>query len=84
MKRDSIRLITDLVLVTALGSLGFSIAIFWLIRNSLVQPLHRVTRRIARFEETGEAIEMPEFRTAEMRKLSQAIERACQAKAAAR
>ena len=79
MKRDSIRLIIDLVLVVGLGSLGFSIVVFWLIRSSLVQPLRRVTRRIAQFEATGEPLEMPTFHTSEMRELAEAIERASHA-----
>jgi flagellar basal body-associated protein FliL len=78
MKRASIRLIIDLMLVVVLGSLAFSIVVFWLIRSSLVQPLRRVTRHIAQFEATGDPLVMPAFNTSEMCDLAEAVERACQ------
>lgn len=79
MKRDSIRLIIDLVLVVGFGSLAFSVVVFWLIRSSLLQPLHRVTRRIASFEESGGELEMPVFHTTEMRELADAVGRSLRA-----
>ena len=43
MKRESVRLIIDLVLAVLLGSAVFSLGVFWLIRSSLLEPLHEVT-----------------------------------------
>ncbi len=78
MKRDSIRLIIDLVLVVGFGSLAFSLVVFWLIRSSLLQPLRRITQRISKFEETRDPLVMPQFNTSEMRELAAALERVCQ------
>ena len=76
MKRESVRLIIDLVLAVLLGSAVFSLGVFWLIRGSLLQPLHEVTRRVERFAEGGELGPAPSFETREMTTLFEALERA--------
>jgi hypothetical protein len=80
MKRESVRLIIDLVLAVLFGSAVFSIGVFWLIRGSLLQPLHEVTRRVERFAEGGELGPAPSFETREMQTLFTALERARQVK----
>ncbi len=84
MKQRSIRLIVDLVLTVALGSLLFSAVIFLLARRALLGPIKSITRQINKIADgggaSGEAIEMPEFDTIEMHELTQAIERVCRAK----
>jgi hypothetical protein len=81
MKRRSVRLITDLVLAVAIGSVAFSTVIFVLIRRALLLPIRSVTKRIgdiADGAETGENAEMPDFKSAEMQALTSEVERACQ------
>jgi hypothetical protein len=80
MKRASVRLIIDLVLLVALGSMAFSVVAFWLIHSSLVQPIRRATKRIEDFDAEGEPLEMPEFATVEMSALAEAVERACRSR----
>lgn len=76
MKRNSVRLIVGLVAAVMVGSLFFSLAVFFLIRRSLVEPLERITAGFERVAETGGPLELPEFRTREMADLAQAIQRA--------
>jgi hypothetical protein len=76
MKRESVRLIFDLVLAVLFGSLLFSVGVFWLIRGALLQPLHEVTRRVERFAEGGELGPPPSFETSELKALFAALERA--------
>jgi len=83
MKRRSIRLITDLVLAVAIGSVAFSALIFLLIRRGLLLPIQSVTERIGEIadgRDSGVKIEMPEFTSAEMVALAQEVERACEAR----
>ncbi len=80
MKRESIRLIIDLVLAVFIGSLIFSLAVFLLVRWAIVGPLMDVTRRVERFESEGKPLQLPSFETAEMSKLGAAVERLCDAK----
>jgi hypothetical protein len=86
MKRRSIRLITDLVIAVALGSLAFSAAIFLLVRRTLLQPLHSVTTRIGEIADGGDigaGLRMPEFDTVEMAALAREVERACEVRSTA-
>lgn len=76
MKRESVRLIIDLVLAVLLGSVVFSVGVFWLIRGALLQPLHEVTLRVERFAEGEELGPPPSFETRELRELFDALERA--------
>jgi len=81
MKRRSIRLITDLVLAVAIGSVAFSAVIFLMIRRALLLPIQSVTKRVGEIAdglESGEHIKMPEFSSAEMRALAYEVERACE------
>jgi hypothetical protein len=74
MKRSSVNLIIGLVAAVVLGSLVFSMAVFYLIRHSLVTPLRVATARYAKLGETGEAPDPPSFHTREMNDLVHAIE----------
>ncbi len=76
MKRESVRLIFDLVLAVLVGSLLFSVGVFWLIRGALLQPLHEVTRRVEHFADGGELGPPPSFETSELQALFTALERA--------
>ena len=76
MKRESVRLIIDLVLAVLFGSVVFSVGVFWLIRDALLQPLHEVTLRVERFVEGEELGPPPSFETRELRELFEALERA--------
>lgn len=80
MKRRSIRLITDLVLAVAIGSVAFSVAIFLMIRRALFVPIKEVTQHISDIadgQQSGEAVKMPEFASVEMKALAREVERAC-------
>jgi len=79
MKRESVRLIIDLVLAVVVGSAVFSLAVYLLIRRSLVVPLRNVTATIEKIEKTKEPVHLPEFETRELAALASAIERACRA-----
>lgn len=83
MKRESVRLILDLVLAVILGSAVFSALIYALVRGALLVPLHEVTRRVQRLQAGDVEVDLPEFRTSEMSELAEAIERACHARAPA-
>ena len=76
MKRESIRLIIDLVLAVLLGSAAFSLVVFGLIRRTLLQPLHEVTHRVEAFAEGREPGPPPEFETRELVSLMDALDRA--------
>ena len=80
MKRRSIRLITDLVVAVAIGSLAFSAVIFLLVRKTLLMPIQAVTERIGQIasgESPNGKVELPEFSSAEMENLAREVERAC-------
>lgn len=79
MKRDSVRLIIDLVLAVVFGSLVFSAVVFLLIRQSVVMPLREFVETIDRRHPDHPDIAAPEFDTLEMRELVDAVERACAA-----
>jgi methyl-accepting chemotaxis protein len=81
MKRESMRLIFDLVLAVVLASLAFSAAIFWLIRNTLLQPLHEVTERVEEFAAGHDPGPTPAFGSRELATLMDALDRARRMKA---
>lgn len=76
MKRESLRLIFDLVVAVVLGSLAFSVAIFWLIRRYLLQPLHDVTERVEEFASGRDPGPTPSFGSRELASLMDALDRA--------
>jgi methyl-accepting chemotaxis protein len=76
IKRDSVRLIIDLMLAVALGSAAFSLAVFLLVRRTLVQPLREVTQRVERFAAGEEGGALPQFESRELDSLMQALDRA--------
>jgi hypothetical protein len=75
MKRESVVLIITLVAAVILGSALFSVAVFLLIRRSLVIPLRSVTESIDRLDPDREVLELPEHETREMADLSRALEK---------
>jgi len=77
MKRESVRLIIDLVLAVALGSLVFSLVVFLLVRQSVVVPLRAFVETIDRRHPNHPDVAAPEFETLEMKELVDAVERAC-------
>lgn len=79
MKRESVRLIIDLVLAVVVGSAAFSVVVFWLVRQSLVLPLRQATDVIERHDPATEIVQMPAFASREMANLAAAVERACRA-----
>jgi methyl-accepting chemotaxis protein len=83
MKRESIRLIIDLVLAVLIGSAAFSLVVFVLIRRMLLQPLHEVTHRVEAFAEGREPGPLPEFETRELATLMNALDRARRVKVGA-
>jgi methyl-accepting chemotaxis protein len=77
MKRESIRLIIDLVLAVALGASAFSLIIFLLFRRALVRPVRELTRCVDRIGAGDSSVRMPHFTSREMGELASAIEQAC-------
>jgi hypothetical protein len=76
MRRDSVRLIIDLAIAVVLGSVAFSLAIFYLIRGTLVKPLRELSRSIERSQRTGEPAQLPTFESREMEDLARVLEQA--------
>ncbi|MCC6640323.1 MAG: hypothetical protein IT386_04055 [Deltaproteobacteria bacterium] len=76
MKRESVRLIIDLMIAVLLGSLVFSCAVFFLIRRLMIEPLREVTRRVERFADGQPIGERSEYDTEELEALADALERA--------
>jgi hypothetical protein len=79
MKRESVQLIIDLVLAVVIGSMLFSVLVFWLVHVSLVVPLRHATEVIERHDPQTEIVQMPAFRSREMSELAGAVEAACRA-----
>ncbi len=77
MKRESIRLIIDLVLAVALGASVFSLVIFLLFRRALVRPVRELTRCVDRIGAGDSSVRLPHFTSREMGELARAIEQAC-------
>jgi len=77
MRRESVRLIIDLVLGVMLGSALFSVGIYLMIRRSLVEPLREMTTSIEGIADGADSIDIPGFETLEMSELAAAVTRAC-------
>jgi len=80
MRRESVRLIIDLVIAVVLGSAMFSGVVYLLVRRSLVAPLREVTRNIEEIAAGQDPRAFPEFETRELSALSDAVARACRAR----
>jgi hypothetical protein len=76
MKRESIRLIVDLMLAVVIGSAAFSLAVFLLIRRSLLAPLREVTEQVERYAEGRDPGPRPEVESRELATLLDALDRA--------
>jgi methyl-accepting chemotaxis protein len=79
MKRESVRLIIDLVLAVVIGSGVFSLVVFLMVRRSLVNPLRDVTQTIERLHPEAGPAELPGYESQEMDDLAQAVVKACRA-----
>jgi hypothetical protein len=79
MKRESVRLIIDLVLAVVIGSGVFSLVVFLMVRRSLVDPLRDVTQTIERLHPEAGPAELPGYESREMDELAQAVVKACRA-----
>ena len=79
MKRESVRLIIDLVVAVILGSGVFSAVVFLIVRHSLLVPLRNVTKTIDALQPEAEPVHMPEFESREMSELADAVVKACRA-----
>jgi hypothetical protein len=77
MKRESIRLIIDLVIAVALGSVAFAGVVYWLIHRGLVVPLRETTRELLAHDASCGSVSLPEFESREMIDLVDALEHAC-------
>jgi hypothetical protein len=77
MKRESVRLIVDLVVAVILGSAVFSVIVFAIVRYSLLVPLRRVTQAIDALKPDAEPVHMPDFESREMSELADAVVKAC-------
>jgi hypothetical protein len=75
MKRESIRLIVDLVLAVAIGSALFSAVVFFLVRYALVVPLRRVTAALDRLSGASQPTSLPRSGILEIADLARGIER---------
>jgi methyl-accepting chemotaxis protein len=75
MKRESVRLIVDLVVAVAVGALVFSLVIFVLFRRAFVLPLRELTRRVERRAAGDPEATWPRFESREMNELAAAIDR---------
>lgn len=75
MKRESVRLIVDLVVAVSVGALVFSLVIFVLFRRAFVQPLRELTRRVERRGAGDPDVAWPRFESREMSELAAAIDR---------
>jgi hypothetical protein len=80
LKRDSVRLIIDLIFAVCAGSAVFSAAVWWFVRRGLVVPLRDITRRIESMADSGQPAELPHCESHEMASLTSAIARACHAR----
>jgi HAMP domain-containing protein len=76
MRRESVRLIIDLVLAVVLGSAFFSTLVYLLIRRSVVAPLREVTRTVEEIADGRDVDSFPAFETRELAELAAAVDRA--------
>lgn len=80
MKRESVRLIIDLVLAVVIGAAIFSAVVFVMVRRALILPLGAVTAVIEQLHrDPSTPPRLPKFETREMAELAQAVERVCAA-----
>ncbi len=79
MKRESVRLIIDLVLAVIIGSAMFSAMVFWMVHVYLVVPVRRATHAIEKHDPQTEIVKMPQFASEELSALAEAVETACRA-----
>lgn len=75
LKRDSVRLIIDLVVAVGVGAAGFSLVIFVLVRGGLLRPMRRITDELERVAEQGGEPDLPPPASRELAAFRQAANR---------
>jgi methyl-accepting chemotaxis protein len=78
MKRSSVYLIIGLVIAVIGGSIVFSVAVFYLIRHSLVLPLQEAIERYEAAGSAGGSLDLPPSRSREVNDLVRAVSKACE------
>jgi hypothetical protein len=76
LKRESVRLIIDLVVTVVLGSAVFSALVFWVVRRGILDPLRKMTEIVRQLGPGAKPLSLPEFHSREMADLAGAVERA--------
>ena len=77
MKRDSVRLIIDLLIAIGISSVGFSIAIFLLVRRGLLRPMRHITDELERAAKDGGDPNLPPASSRELAAFRDAAGRLC-------
>ncbi|MDH3685015.1 MAG: hypothetical protein OEP95_02260 [Myxococcales bacterium] len=75
LKRDSVRLIVDLLIAGGIGAAGFSIAIFLLVRGGLLRPMRHITDELERAAEDGGDPNLPPASSRELAAFREAAHR---------
>lgn len=75
MKRDSVRLIIDLLIAVLVGSAIFSAGIFVLIRGGLLRPMRHITDELERVAKHGGEPDLPPASSRELAAFRQAASR---------
>lgn len=75
LKRDSVRLIIDLLVAVVVGSAVFSAGIFLLIRGGLLRPMRRITDELERVAKQGGEPDLPPASSRELAAFRQAASR---------
>lgn len=75
MKRDSVRLIIDLLVAVGIASTGFSIVIIVLVRGGLLRPMRRITDELERAAQDGGEPDLPPASSRELAAFREAASR---------
>ena len=75
LKRDSVRLIIDLLIAGGIGAAGFSFAIFLLVRGGLLRPMRHITDELERAAEDGGDPDLPPASSRELEAFREAANR---------
>lgn len=75
MKRESLRLVFDLVVAIVLGATLFGAVVFWFVRRAFVLPLRELTRAVLRRAAGDPDPRLPRFESLELQELAQAVAR---------
>lgn len=75
MKRESLRVVYDVVLAVAFGSIAFGVVVFFFVRSAFVLPLRALTRSVDRMAAGEMDAAFPDFESREMTELAEGIGR---------